>query len=52
MNPAKKAITYMDQLARAAMIKRTLGVRAAAGYMRRQGWSIEAALYWLVGTSV
>lgn len=47
MNPNMEAVSKMDQLQRALMIRRTLGVRSAAGYMRRKGWTIEAALWWL-----
>lgn len=33
------------QLTRALFIKRTLGVRTAAGYLRNRGWSLDGALY-------
>lgn len=33
---------------KAIHIKRTLGIRAAAGYMRNRGYSCEAALWVLV----
>lgn len=36
-------------LDRAKRIARTLGTRFAAGYMRNRGWSIESALYTLLG---
>ena len=49
MNPATKATSRPDQLVRAQMIQKTLGTRAAAAYMRRNQWSIEAALLTLVG---
>jgi hypothetical protein len=34
---------------RARRIHRTLGIRPAAGFMRNRGWSIESALYVLLG---
>lgn len=49
MNPAKPATTRLEQIDRARMIRRTLGVKAAAGYLRRNAWSIEAALLILCG---
>ncbi len=52
MNPTKRAISSEDQLDRARYILRSLGVRAAAHYMRARGWSIEAALFWLVGAEL
>jgi hypothetical protein len=36
-------------LDRAKRIARTLGIRPAAGFMRNRGWSIESALYVLLG---
>lgn len=36
-------------LDRAKRIARTLGIRPAAGFMRNRGWSIESALYTLLG---
>ena len=48
MNPYRKAYTRLDMLDRALMIKRTLGVRSAAGYMKLRGFSLEAALSLLV----
>lgn len=47
MNPSKEFIKQGLELHRALTIRRTLGVRSAAGYMRRKGWSLEAALWWL-----
>jgi hypothetical protein len=35
MNPAKHALTTAEQIARATMIARTLGVAPASGYLRR-----------------
>lgn len=34
----------MSQLHRALAIKKTLGTRAAAGYMRNRGYSLEVAV--------
>lgn len=34
----------MSQIQRARHIQRTLGTRAAAGYMRNRGYSLEQAL--------
>ena len=33
------------ELIKARVIKASLGVRAAAGYMRNRGWSVEAAAH-------
>ena len=49
MNPNKPALSRPDQLTRAQMIQRTLGTRAAAAYMRRNQWTLEAALLTLAG---
>lgn len=38
-------LTYIE---RANEIKRTLGLRCAAGYLRNRGVSVEAAMYFLV----
>lgn len=38
-------------LDRAKRIARTLGIRSAAGFMRNRGWSIESALYVLLGVA-
>ena len=48
MNPYRKAYSRLDMLDRALMIRRTLGVRSAAGYMKLRGFSLEAALSLLV----
>jgi len=45
MNPAKHSVTRGEQIARAMLIKKSLGTLVAARYMRRRGWSIEAALF-------
>jgi hypothetical protein len=34
----------MSQLARASIIQKTLGTRAAAGYMRNKGFTINQAI--------
>ena len=47
MNPAHRAVSKLDQIERAEYIRRSLGVRSAAGYLRKRGWSIDAAL-WLL----
>ena len=48
MNPYRKAYSRLDMLDRALMIRRTLGVRQAAGYLRIRGFSIDLALSLLV----
>jgi len=45
----KVAGIYVPQLSIARWIKEELGVRHAAQYMRDCGWSLEAALYNLLG---
>ena len=47
MNPTHVAITRLDQITRAIIIAKSIGVRYAAGYLRDRGFSIEAALYLL-----
>jgi len=49
LNPIKKAEGRYQELDRAIYIKRSLGVRTAAHYMKRRGWSMESALFWLTG---
>jgi len=39
------------QAFKAQAIRNNLGTRAAAGYLRNRGWSIEAALWILCKTS-
>lgn len=46
----KQAKTYLQQIREARTIKRILGLRAAAGYLRNQGVSLEGALSVLVYT--
>lgn len=48
--PHRRAITQNHQLDRALYIRRSIGMRAAAGYMWRMQWSLEAALLLLCGT--
>jgi hypothetical protein len=45
--PSHKELVLMKafQLTRALFIKRTLGVRTAAGYLRNRGWSLDGALF-------
>lgn len=49
INPPRKVTTMSTQARksanRALIIKRTLGVRKAAGYLRNKGVSLEEALY-------
>ena len=47
MNPARKAIGKREEMQRALLIRKSLGVRTAAAYLRDRRWSIEAAL-WLL----
>ena len=47
MNPTHRAITALDQMKRATIIAKSLGVRYGAGYLRNRGYSIDAAL-WLL----
>lgn len=42
----------MKELDKARSIAKTLGVRAAAGYLRNRNWSIEAALWILLRATV
>jgi hypothetical protein len=38
----------VQELIKAPHLRRTLGIRCAAGYLRNRGWSIETALYVLL----
>lgn len=38
-----------NQIDRARAIRRSLGIKVAARYLRKRGWSLEAALYILLG---
>ena len=42
----------MSRLARAKVIRASLGIRVAAGYCRNSGLSLEAALWILLGKEV
>ena len=48
MHANRKALSKIDQISRALLIAKSLGVRSAAGYLRRCNFSIEAALWLLV----
>lgn len=39
----------VSQSERARIIKRTLGVKVAAKYLKKRGWSIDAALFIILG---
>jgi hypothetical protein len=39
----------VTQKARALIIKRTLGIKSAAYYLKKRGWSVEASLFILLG---
>ena len=41
-------MSYLTMIRKAQSIKRTLGVRSAAGYLRNRGISLEGALAVLV----
>ena len=40
--------TKQAELVRATRIQQSLGVRAAAGYLRNRGWSLDSALWHLL----
>ena len=42
LNAQKNNVT---QIERARIIKRTLGTKAAAYYLKTRGWSVEASVY-------
>ena len=48
-NPEREAMQYVS-IQRAKSIARTLGYRAAAGYLRKRGVGLDTALYLLLGT--
>lgn len=48
MNPSKSAKDPFEQLARARMIQRTLGIRVATRYMQLRQWSAESVVWWLL----
>lgn len=39
----------LKEIKKARNIQKTLGIPAAAGYLRNRQWSIEAAIYILLG---
>lgn len=43
--------TSTNQIDKAKKLMGQLGTRAAAGYLRNRGWSIEATLWILLGVS-
>jgi hypothetical protein len=45
MNPNRKAVSRHDQIDRARIIARSLGVYQAARYLALRNWSIDAALW-------
>lgn len=45
----RKAVVYVPQLSIARWIAEEMSVRDAAQYMRDCGWTLEAALYNLLG---
>ncbi len=38
------------EIIKARIIRDTLGIRSAAGYLRNRAWSVEAACHILVGS--
>ena len=42
-------VNKVTQIERARIIKRTLGVKVAARYLKARNWSIEATLFILTG---
>jgi len=41
----------VEHLSKAPKLRRSLGTRCAAGYLRNRGWSLETALYVLLRTT-
>lgn len=39
----------LAQIKKAKSLKNQLGLRSAAGYLRNRGWSVEAAVFILLG---
>lgn len=37
------------QIKKARSLKNNLGIKSAAGYLRNRGWSVEAAVFILLG---
>lgn len=50
-NPARnfQAAQGRSQMEKARQIKSTLGIFTAARYLQKRGWSIEAAVFILLG---
>ena len=48
MNPAKHALTRLEQIQRAQLIACSLGIRTAARYLYLRRFSLEAALWILL----
>lgn len=46
-NAKEVIVTKQLNRCRALELKRTLGIRVAAGYLRNQGWAVEAAALFL-----
>jgi hypothetical protein len=44
---SEKSNARLKQLTTALRIKKNLGLRSAAGYMRNRKWSVEMAAWWL-----
>lgn len=42
-------MTTHKQIKKARMLRKQLGTRCAAGYLRNRGWSLDAALWILLG---
>lgn len=49
MNHNMQLVQGRSQIEKARQINRTLGTQTAARYMAKRGWSIEAALFVLLG---
>lgn len=41
----------MQQLSKAPKLRRSLGTRCAAGYLRNRGWPLDVALFVLLRTT-
>lgn len=44
-----KTLQVQQYMKKARNLKKNLGMRVAAGYLRNRGFSLEAALYTLLG---
>jgi hypothetical protein len=47
-----QVIDKQKEIVRAVTIRKSLGTRVAARYLALRGWSIEAALYVLLGKGI